>query len=101
VDGTYEVGGWKGAQSAGAGRPDLPVVSDSEVRVTGGTVEFVNGKTTLKAAEGTVFRYDVAAKPKKPVSTITVSSGAVTVSVSSGTAQTVGAGSSLDLPLAK
>lgn len=103
--GSYTVTGWDREVSSGPGSPRLPIVSNSEVAVTEGTVEFVNGKTVLRASAGTAFRYE-AAVPKtkttpKTAPKIVVSSGTLTVAVSSGPMTTVEAGSTYLLPLAK
>jgi hypothetical protein len=103
--GSYTVTGWDREVASGPDSPRIPIVSNSEVKVTDGTVEFVNGKTVLRASAGTTFRFTAAVpkhkKTPKTDSTIAVSSGSLTVSVSTEAAKTIAAGSSFVLPPAK
>lgn len=101
VDGAYQISGWNSSVTAGGDQPAPPIVSDSQVTVTKGTVEFVNGKSVVKASEGASFRFEIAPKPSKPIPSIQVSSGTVSVSLSSGPAQDLTAGSTFFLPLPK
>ena len=79
--------------------PKPPVPSDSEVAVLAGEAEFTNGKTTLRAGEGTTFRYSVSTRA---VSEIEVSSGSVRVLLPPPAAETsVQAGARYRLPRAK
>lgn len=97
--GSYEVRGWSGTVSVSADVPKPPVPSDSEVAVLTGEAEFTNGKTTLRAGAGTSFRYSVSTRA---VSEIAVSSGSVSVFLSSAAAaMTVVPGAPYRLPLAK
>jgi hypothetical protein len=101
LDGTYRVTGWNRTVTAGPGSPALPIVSDSEVEVAEGSVEFANGRSIVRAAAGSAFRFEISTAPAHAASLL-VSSGTVTVVLSSGAAPTpVPAGVSYVLPVAK
>lgn len=97
--GSYEVRGWSGAVTVSPDVPKPPVPSDSDVSIVTGEAEFANGKTTLRAGAGTSFRYSVSTRA---VSSIEVSSGSVSVLVSSAAVPTtVLPGAPSLLPVAK
>ncbi|HAZ08095.1 MAG TPA: hypothetical protein DCZ01_06145 [Elusimicrobia bacterium] len=81
--GSYEVRGWSGTLTIAPDMPQPPVPSDSEVSVRTGEAEFTHGQATLKASAGTAFRFMVSTRS---VASLEVSSGCVTVLVSSMTA---------------
>lgn len=98
VEGTYRVIGWTRSVDCGPDTPQVPVVSDSTVQVTGGTVQFVNRRTVLTASQGAAFRFEVSsASARTPL--VTVTAGTLTVSVSSGPAAVVPAGVPYALPV--
>jgi hypothetical protein len=101
LEGTYRVMGWNRAVAVGPGAPAVPIVSDSEVEVTGGSVEFVNGKAVVRADAGALFRFEIStSSPHAPL--LRVSAGSVTVALSSGAAPaSVAPGSAYLLPVAK
>lgn len=78
--GSYEVRGWSGTIAVSPDTPKPPVPSDANVTVLTGEAEFINGKATLRAVAGTAFRYSVSTRA---VSSIDVSSGSVSVFLSS------------------
>ena len=79
LDGAMELRGWSGSLRVTADTPKPPVPSDSEVTIVNGSADFVNGKSRISAAEGSVFRFVVSTT----ATSIDVSAGSVTVSVSS------------------
>lgn len=85
VDGTYRVTGWNRTVAVGPGTPALPIVSDSDVAVTDGSAAFVNGKTFVRASAGAAFRFEVSTASTH-ASSLLVSSGTVTVALSSAAA---------------
>ncbi len=98
VEGTYRVSGWNRAVDSGPDTPQAPVVSDSSVSVLSGRVEFVNGSAVVAAPEGADFRFEVSTgSPRVPL--LIVSSGSLTVSVSSGPWTTVPPGAPYPLPI--
>ena len=84
-DGSYRVSGWNKAVTVVPGLPALPIVSDSTVDVLSGRVEFVTRRAVVRAAEGASFRFEVSTASVR-VPSITVSSGLVTVGLSSAAA---------------
>ena len=97
--GSYEIRGWSGAVAVSPGAPKPPVPSDSEISILTGEAEFTNGKTTVRALEGTTFRFAVSTRA---VASIEVSTGSVSVFLSSAAAATtVLPGAQYQLPLAK
>jgi len=64
-------------------------VSDTEVTMVYGTAEFLNGKTSVAAMEGSVFKFSVSTRT---VASIEVSSGAVFVTLSTGAPVTLAPG---------
>lgn len=95
LDGTMEFAGWSGRVRATAESPKPPVVSDTTVTMVSGTAEFVNGKTRVSAAEGSSFKFSVSTRA---VSSIEVSSGSVTVTLSTGAPVALAPGAPYDLP---
>jgi len=81
LDGTMELEAWSGSVRASAETPKPPVVSATKVTMVYGTAEFVNGKTRVTAAEGSVFTFNVSTRA---IPSIEVSSGSVTVLLSAG-----------------
>ncbi|MDE2142620.1 MAG: hypothetical protein KGL74_10130 [Elusimicrobia bacterium] len=101
MDGTYRVTGWNRSVNAGGGAPFVPIVSDSDVEITGGSVAFTNGTAVVRASEGTSFRFELSTAVSRGARLL-VSSGSVSVALSSGAAASlVPAGSSFLLPVAK
>jgi hypothetical protein len=84
-DGSYRVSGWDKTVTVAPGQPALPVVSDSSVEVLDGRVEFVNRRAVVRAAAGSSFRFSVSTAALH-VATIEVSSGDVSVALSSAAA---------------
>jgi uncharacterized cupin superfamily protein len=95
LDGTMELAGWSGSVRATTESPKPPVVSDTTVTMVYGTAEFVNGKTRVTATEGSSFKFSVSTRT---VSSIEVSSGSVTVTLSTGTPVTLAPGAPFFLP---
>lgn len=88
VEGTYRVSGWARAVESGPETPQVPIVSDSEVQVLSGRVEFVNDRSVIAAKEGTAFRFTVSTgSVRAPI--VEVSNGALSVSVDSAPATVV------------
>ena len=85
-DGSYRVSGWDKTVTVAPGQPALPIVSDSSVDVIDGRVEFVNRRAVVRAAEGASFRFELSTA-SVPVPTVIVSSGSVTVALSSTAVQ--------------
>lgn len=98
VDGAYRVTGWNTSVDSGPDAPQVPVVSDSTVQVLNGKVRFLNRATTLTASEGASFRFEVSTGSRR-VPLVTVDSGTVTVSVSSGPETALPAGVPYALPV--
>jgi len=100
VEGSYRVTGWNGSVTVGPETPAVPVVSDAEVHVLSGEVEFTNNSAFIRASEGAVFSLLVSTA-SRPTPILHVSSGSVAVSQSLGVAfQNVPPGSSWLLPRA-
>ena len=98
--GPYRVDGWNGSVTVSPGDPMVPVVSDARVEVLSGSAQFANGKAVVSAPAGSAFRFEIAAPPAPPTPVITVSSGAVSVRLSSAAAaEAVPAGSAYFLPV--
>jgi hypothetical protein len=99
VDGSYRVGGWDKTVTVAPGQPALPVVSDSSVEVLDGSVEFVNRKAVVRASAGSSFRFTVSTGSiSAAVAAIAVSSGDVTVALSSGAPAAIPPGAVYKLP---
>ncbi len=98
VEGTYRVIGWNRSVDCGPDTPQVPVVSDSTVQVLSGKVRFVNRASVLTASEGASFRFEVSTSSSR-VPVVTVDSGTLTVSVSSGPETRVPAGAPYALPV--
>ena len=86
-DGTYRVSGWTSPVTVSRGTPAIPIVSDSSVEVLSGRVEFVNRRAVVRAAEGSSFRFSVSSDDAH-VASIIISSGEVSVALSSTSAPT-------------
>jgi hypothetical protein len=95
LDGTMELSAWSGSVRASADTPKPPVVSDTKVTMVYGTAEFVNGKTRVTATEGSVFTFTVSTRA---IPSIEVSSGSVTVMLSTGAATALTPGQPYFLP---
>jgi hypothetical protein len=99
---SYRVTGWSGSVTVSPGDARVPVVSDSSVETLSGEARFRNGKAEVSAPAGAAFRFELAAPPAPPAGVLTVSSGTLTVRLSSAAAaETVPAGSAFFLPVAK
>lgn len=100
VDGSYKITGWDKSLTVGPGQPAVPVVSDSTVEVLDGSVEFTNRKAVVRAAAGSSFRFTVSTgSVKNAIASIAVSSGDVSVALSSGAERSpVAPGSAYSLP---
>lgn len=81
LDGAMELTGWNGKVLATADSPKPPVVSDTLVRMVSGTAELVIGRARVTAGEGASFSFTVSTRA---VPSIDVSSGPVSVSLSTG-----------------
>jgi uncharacterized cupin superfamily protein len=98
VEGTYRVSAWKGVVTVTPSEPAVPVVSDEEVSVVSGQIEFVNNDALIRASEGAVFHLEVSTAPK-PVPELYVSSGTVIVAQAPGQSfETVAPGTRWLLP---
>ena len=95
LDGTMELSAWSGSVRASADTPKPPVVSDTKVTMVYGTAEFVNGTTRVTATEGSVFTFTVSTRA---IPSIEVSSGSVTVMLSTGAPSAVPPGAPYLLP---
>ena len=95
LDGTMDLSGWGGSVRETSDSPKPPVMSDTTVTMVYGTAEFVNGKTKVKAEEGSSFKFSVLTRA---IAAIEVSSGSVTVSLSSGAPVSVAPGAPYFLP---
>ena len=95
LDGTMELSAWSGSVRASADTPKPPVVSDTTVTMIYGAAEFVNGKTRVNAAEGSVFTFSVSTRA---IPSIEVSTGSVTVMLSTGAPSAVAPGALYLLP---
>lgn len=98
VEGTYRLTGWNRSIDAGPDTPQPPVVSDTGVSIVSGRVEFVNREAVIAASEGTAFDFTVSTGSVR-VPTLVVTSGSLTVSVSSGPLTTVTPGAPFPLPV--
>ena len=76
-----ELAGWSANVRVSAASPKPPVVSDTEVTMIDGTAEFLNGKTRVTATEGSSFKFSVSTLT---IASILVSTGSVTVTLSTG-----------------
>jgi hypothetical protein len=81
-EGAYRVTGWTSPVTVTPGAPPIPIVSDSSIEILSGRAEFVNRHAVVRAAEGASFRFEVSTAPV-PVPAIIVTSGLVTVALSS------------------
>lgn len=81
LDGTMRLEGWNRSVTATATSPQPPVMSDSTVTMVYGTAQFHQGKTKVVASEGASFKFTLSTRA---VSAIELSTGSVTVSLSSG-----------------
>jgi hypothetical protein len=95
LEGTMELSAWSGSVRASADTPKPPVVSDTKVTMVYGTAEFVNGKTRVTASEGSVFTFAISTRA---IPSIEVSSGSVTVMLSTGAPSAVAPGAPYFLP---
>jgi hypothetical protein len=95
LEGTMDLSGWSGSVRETSDSPQPPVVSDTQVTMVFGTAEFVNGKTRVIAAEGSSFKFAVSTRA---VSSIDVSSGSVTVALSTAAPFVLGPGQPYALP---
>lgn len=95
LDGTMELAGWNATVKATSDSPKPPVMSDTTVTMTFGSAEFRNGKTRVTASEGSSFKFTVSTRA---VAAIDVSSGSVTVSLSSGAPVALTPGVPYNLP---
>lgn len=95
LDGTMDLSGWSGSVRETSETPKPPVMSDTEVTMVYGTAEFVNGKTRVTAAEGSSFKFFTSTRA---ISSIEVSTGSVTVTLSTGAAVTLTPGTPYFLP---
>lgn len=86
---------WNGSVRATAESPKPPVLSDTTVTMVYGTAEFRQGKTAIAAAEGAEFKFTVSTRA---ISSIEVSSGTVSVTLSTGTSLTLAPGVPYALP---
>lgn len=91
VGGEYRVSGWGKSVTVSAGAPPIPIVSDSEVTVSGGPAEFVNRRTVVRAEPGATFTFLVSSDSVHAASLV-VSSGSVSVSVASAAPVALAAG---------
>ena len=95
LDGTMDLVGWNGSVQATTTSPKPPVMSDTTVTLVYGTAEFRNGKTKVAAGEGSSFKFSVSTRA---ISSIEVSSGSVTVTLSTGTVVPLAPGAPYYLP---
>jgi hypothetical protein len=95
LEGTMELSAWSGSVRASADTPKPPVVSDTKVTMVYGAAEFVNGSTRVTASEGSVFTFSVSTRA---IPSIEVSSGSVTVMLSTGAPTAVASGVPYFLP---
>ncbi len=84
-DGSYRVSGWDKTVVVAPGQPALPIVSDASVAVQDGPVEFVNRLSVVHAGAGASFHFSVSSDSAH-VPSILVSSGEVSVAISSTSA---------------
>ncbi len=83
VDGTYLLRGWKGTVLVTPTVPPAPVISDVEVQVLSGNLEFVNNTALVRASAGALFHIEVSTQAE-PTPMLFVSSGPVSVAQRSG-----------------
>jgi len=83
VDGSYRVSAWKGTVTVLPGQAPLPIVSDAQVDIMTGDVEFSNNNALIRASAGAVFHIEVSTG-SKPVPELYVSSGTVAVAQKPG-----------------
>ncbi len=97
VAGSYRVNGWTRSVISGADTPQTPIVSDSSVKILEGSVDFKIRATTLRAASGTSFHFELSTGSLRTPE-ISVIDGMVTVITSSGPAVNVSSGLPYILP---
>lgn len=95
LDGTMDLAGWNDTVRANSESAQPPVMSGATVTMIEGTAEFRNGKTTVVAEEGSSFKFSVSTRS---VSSIEVSSGSVTVQLSTGAPVALLPGAPYNLP---
>jgi len=95
LDGTMQLEGWKETVTTTSDSPKPPVMSDTTVTMTYGSAEFRNGKAKVAASEGSSFKFTVSTRA---IAAIEVSSGSVTVSLSSGVPVALTPGATYNLP---
>lgn len=98
LDGTMDLAGWNDTVRASSESTKPPVLSDATVTMVYGTAEFRHGKTKVVAEEGSSFKFTVSTRA---VSSIEVSSGTVTVQLSSGAPVALVPGALYALPKAR
>ena len=85
VNGSYRLVGWDKTVTVTPDQPAIPVVNETSVDVLDGSVEFVNRKAVVRAAAGSSFHFTVSTgSVKNAVASISVSSGDVSIALSSG-----------------
>ena len=95
LDGTMRLDGWNRSVTSTAQSPKPPVMSDATVTMVYGTADFLNGKTRVVASEGSSFKFSVSTRA---IPSIEVSSGTVTVELSSGAPVALSVGAPFYLP---
>ncbi len=95
LDGTMDLAGWSGTVRATADTPQPPVMSDTTVTMVYGSAQLRNGKTIVSASEGSSFKFTVSTRA---VAEIEVSSGTVTVALSTGAPVALTPGAPYRLP---
>jgi len=95
LDGTMDLAGWSSRVTATADSPKPPVLSDTTVTMVYGSAQFRNGKTVVSASEGSSFKFTVSTRA---VAEIEVSTGVVTVALSSGAPVALTPGAPYRLP---
>jgi hypothetical protein len=98
LDGTMDLSGWSGSVRAASDSPKPSVVNETEVRMVYGKAEFMNGKTKVSADEGSVFTFRVSTRA---IPSIELSTGSVTIQLSSGAPVALVPGAPYYLPKAK
>ena len=88
VEGAYRIVGWNRSVTVDSTVPALPIVADSSVEILNGEAEFTNDRAVLRASAGAMFRFDVSSSTPR-ISSVLVSSGVVTVEVSSAPPSTL------------
>ncbi|MBI4059853.1 MAG: hypothetical protein HY403_00330 [Elusimicrobia bacterium] len=95
LDGTMELVGWNASVRATSESPKPPVVSETTVTMLAGSAEFINGRTRVTSGEGAVFKFSVSTRA---IPSIEVSSGSVTIALSTGTPVSLAPGTPYFLP---